>query len=162
MDAKMRLRKELKEWERVFEKEKGHKPSAADVKSDPHINAKYKLYHRLFRTKSASQLKKSQEIVSYVSSAKVLKQATPRKRCAAPSHDTPAKTPLKLEEIEAIGPTPQANGRMLGLFDGISDQTPSRSKGASRRNFDHKTLNVPPDENVTPKKRCVTDFFDSK
>lgn len=161
MDAKMRLRKELKEWERVFEKEKGHKPSAADVKSDLHINAKYKLYHRLFRTNSASQVKKSQEIVSYISSAKVLKQSTPRKRCA-PSHDTPMKTPLKLEELEAVGPTPQVNGRMLGLFDGISDRTPSTGHGASRRNFNHKTPNVPADENVTPKKRYVTDFFDTK
>jgi hypothetical protein len=119
-ESKDRLRAELKTWERAFEKQNGHKPGPADVKANAEISAKYKTYHKAFRTKSLGKEKTKTE---YESTANALKRITPQKR----QRDdvlTPVKGVQVGDDVESVGPTPQLNGRMLGLFDGIKDQTP--------------------------------------
>ncbi|KAL1958503.1 hypothetical protein VTO42DRAFT_4367 [Malbranchea cinnamomea] len=50
------LRAELKEWERAFAaKNGGRKASREDIKKDPHIAAKYKLYARLRAPEASSE-----------------------------------------------------------------------------------------------------------
>ena len=130
---KRRLRAELKKWEREFQKQHGHMPNPADVKADPVISKKYKHYHRLFRMKPRShaarrsvgeQSEHPQPPIGFVSTSIALKTVTPQKRAITFQHDslTPAK-PIAIS-AESIGPTPQPNGRMLGIFHGIQDQTP--------------------------------------
>jgi hypothetical protein len=64
----------------------------------------------------------------FVSTAAALHAVTPLKRNLAFEYDglTPTK-PLHFNDdpsLESVGPTPQLNGRMLGIFHGIQDQTP--------------------------------------
>ena len=128
-ELKERLRAELKTWERAFEKEIGHKPTPADVKANSEISHKYKLYHKSFRTKSSfsNRTENSKTKSEYVS-ANALKQITPHKRHRVDDILTPVKGVKVINDIEAVGPTPQLNGRMLGLFDGIQDTTPLSKK----------------------------------
>jgi DNA replication and checkpoint protein len=123
-ELKEGLRTELKTWERAFEKEYGHKPSPADVKANSEISTKYKLYHKSFRAKSSTSAKNSHSKTEYISPASALKRVTPQKRPT----DTKTVTPLKRfrlnDDIDTIGPTPQLNGRMLSIFDGVQDSTP--------------------------------------
>ena len=151
---KERLRTELKIWERAFQKQHGHKPTPDDVKADSDINAKYKLYHKAFRAKSTSR-------TEYVSTAHALKQITPNKRSRAVDNVLTPTTKKEQfsDDIETVGPTPQLNGRILGLFDGIPDSTPL----AKRRKLDwgeqlaEARRNTP--SKPTPRKRVLSGVF---
>ena len=125
-ELKERLRAELKAWERAFEKENRHKPTPADVKANSEISTKYKLYHKSFRAKPSSStvVENTNRKSEYVSTADALKQITPNKRHRDNDILTPVKGVQVSDDVEAVGPTPQLNGRMLGLFDGIPDSTP--------------------------------------
>ena len=125
-EIKERLRAELKAWERAFEKENGHKPTPADVKANSEISTKYKIYHKSFRAKSSpsTRAENSNSKSEYVSTVAALKQITPHKRVRDNDILTPVKGVQVGDDVEAVGPTPQLNGRMLGLFDGIPDSTP--------------------------------------
>lgn len=160
-ELKERLRTQLKSWERAFQKQHGHKPTPDDVKADSDINAKYKLYHKAFRAKSSSRTENVRSKTEYVSTAHALKQITPHKRTRA---DENVSTPAKEEQIsdndvEIVGPTPQLNGRILGLFDGIHDPTPL----AKRRKLDwgeqlaEARRNSP--AKATPRKRALSSVF---
>jgi hypothetical protein len=147
---KLRLRTELKHWEHAFHKQHGHKPTPADVKADPRVSSKYKQYHKLFRLKSSANAPTAHlakhpnspqpqlspppptttttATTEFVSTAAALHAVTPLKRNLAFQYDslTPTK-PLHFNDdpsLESVGPTPQLNGRMLGIFHGIQDQTP--------------------------------------
>jgi len=129
-EMKDQLRAELKSWERAFEKDHGHKPTPADVKANKDISAKYKVYHKSFRAKSSSRSEKSQNDENiktkpeYASTAHALKGITPQKRAREGDVLTPLKGVQTSDDVETVGPTPQLNGRLMGLFDGIADQTP--------------------------------------
>jgi len=126
-DSKELLRAELKAWERAFEKDNGHKPTPADVKANAEISIKYKLYHKSFRTAKPSKRegeKHDRSRAEFVSTVQALKQITPQKRRRDGDIITPYKSTQGNDDVETVGPTPQLNGRMLGLFEGISDQTP--------------------------------------
>lgn len=158
---KERLRTELKIWERAFEKQQGHKPTPDDVKADSDINAKYKLYHKAFRAKSTSRTENIRPKTEYVSTAHALKQITPNKRSRAVENvQTPTTKGEQIsDDIETVGPTPQLNGRILGLFDGIPDSTPL----AKRRKLDwgeqlaEARRNSPSKQ--TPRKRVLSGVF---
>lgn len=101
------LRLEIKTWEYSFAKtNKGRKPSAEDVKQNKEISLKYKQYHRL------------------------------RKQDQDPEphdepHDEPQHTtPVKLQP--SLGPTPQMDGKVLGIFEvkgSPTEMTPTKPKG---------------------------------
>jgi hypothetical protein len=156
-DTKDTLRAELKIWERAFAKQHGHKPTPADVKADSEISAKYKLYHKSFRTTSSSR-EKTKEQTEYVSTASALKRITPQKR-AREDILTPSKDIQTSDDIESVGPTPQLNGRMMGLFDCIKNQTPlgkhrkmtwGERLAEARKDSPRKT---------TPRKRMLTEDY---
>ena len=161
-ELKERLRTELKSWERAFQKQHGHKPTPDDVKADSDINAKYKLYHKAFRAKSSSRTENARSKTEYVSTAHALKYFTPHKRTRADENVflTPAKEEqISDNDVEIVGPTPQLNGRILGLFDGIHDPTPLTKRrkldwgeqlAEARRNSPAK---------VTPRKRALSGVF---
>src|SRR5208282_3361234 len=129
-EFKERLRSELKTWERAFEKETGHKPTPADIKANSEISAKYKIYHKSFRAKSSSSTpsENSKTTSEYLSTANAIKQVSPHKSHRDNDILTPVKAVQVNDDVEAVGPTPQLNGRMLGLFHGISDSTPVSKK----------------------------------
>lgn len=158
METKERLRAELKAWERAFEKENGHKPTPADVKANPGISGKYKLYHKSFRVKSPAKPENAHVKTEYVSTVRALKQITPRKRVCDNNIITPMKGLQQVDDIETIGPTPQVNGRMLGLFDGIQEQTPVFKRRLKWGEQLAEARKVTPKKS-TPRKGVLGDFI---
>jgi DNA replication regulator SLD2 len=160
-ELKERLRAELKTWERAFEKETGHKPTPADVKANSEISTKYKIYHKSFRTKSSSSTRTEnpKRKSDYISSTNALKQITPNKRHRDNDVLTPVNGVQVSDDVEAVGPTPQLNGRMLGLFDGILDSTPlsKRRKLNWGEQLADARKNSP--KKSTPQKRLLGDVF---
>jgi DNA replication and checkpoint protein len=78
--------------------------------------------------KPLAKTEKSHIKTEYVSAAKALKQVTPRKSIRDSNVITPIKGVQQNDDTETVGPTPQVNGRMLGLFDGIQEQTPASKR----------------------------------
>lgn len=93
------LKKTLKTWETLFFQENGRKPTKKDIKANKEIAAQYKEYGRL---------KKQQTSLS-----------TPAKSDVSIEQSTPTKPKALLE----LGPTPQLNGRLVGIFE---LQTPAK------------------------------------
>ncbi|KAF6067051.1 DNA replication and checkpoint family protein [Candida albicans] len=92
------IKSKIKEWEYAFRKQHNKLPSKADIKDDVEIHKLYSLYKSI---KSGQQQKPSkQETVNEPASV----QSSPVKR-----NDYSPRGEL--------GPTPQANGRVLSIFD---------------------------------------------
>lgn len=129
-----RLKLDIKTWEKSFEMSRGRKPLKADLKANPDIYKKYKKY-QIYREREAKQARKA-EPETPRRPRKVL-EAPPAgdhrdqevvagfKGNAATRTPTksPVKTPVKQIPI-SIGPTPQLDGRALGIFDIV---TPRKS-----------------------------------
>ena len=159
-DMKGLLRTELKTWERACEKEHGHKPTQADVKANTEISIKYKLYHKSFRAAETSKRQSNRPRFEYVSTVQALKQITPQKRKRDLDIITPSKSLRTNDGVETVGPTPQLNGRMLGLFEGIQDQTPVTKR--MRLNWGEQSADARKDSphRSTPRRPALSEFFD--
>lgn len=146
------LRVELKTWEKNFVADNGRKPEREDIKSNAAIAAKYKLFNLSRPAKPAREQaetpKKRPQHRQYSNDA--LKERpqniaanTPRKdsqqAAAAPKHY--ALSPVKEEQPtpafirSALGPTPQKDGHVLGIFDMLPSGTPSKPSPAEEGNM---------------------------
>ncbi|EGC44982.1 DNA replication regulator sld2 [Histoplasma capsulatum var. duboisii H88] len=191
------LRAELKEWERAFTAANGgRKPGRDDIKNNPAISAKYKLYSRLRAQSSqanSSSFAPAQEAPQQRKRKRPLDTqedvnglpppqscSTPRKpsenipatpdrrflststalcanahpsqldpydspstlrRFFSPSyhrnfHEDPHSSSSPLPLRAAIGPTPQRDGKALGLFDLLCASGGSNSSSSRRRRRD--------------------------
>ncbi|KAL8668093.1 MAG: hypothetical protein Q9202_000071 [Teloschistes flavicans] len=146
------LRQELKEWEKSFAAgNEGRKAEREDIKQHPEIANKYKLYNKL-RADEAGESKSKHPPTHDRKSKKrpaataaTLPQAstqTPQKKQRSnhlqhsqPSYEIFEENPSPTQNTpvphrEIIGPTPQKNGRVLGLFDLLTPsstwRTPSK------------------------------------
>ncbi|TPX18179.1 uncharacterized protein E0L32_002688 [Thyridium curvatum] len=149
------LRVQLKTWENTWAKEhEGKKPSRDAIKQNPDIAQKYKTYNRL------------RDIISGKIPPPQKNDSQSRKRKSAPATETPSKktrtqtqtpsnarfqnhpdavaTPSTARKLfspavpTSIGPTPQRDGRVLGLFDLLPSAeaaTPSRSTGEGKAQY---------------------------
>jgi hypothetical protein len=153
------LRAQLKEWEKSFsDANSGRKPGKEDIKRNPEIEAKYKTYNRtrdvLEGKKNAQSLQRPSPSVRKQKSTLLKRNekdqgqsprrtlfATPRKAQHSfleshPStldpYDAPPASisPHPYVFQNAVGPTPQRDGKVLGLFDFLSSSggTPSTQK----------------------------------
>ncbi|KAF2640237.1 hypothetical protein P280DRAFT_452821 [Massarina eburnea CBS 473.64] len=146
------LRTDLKSWEVKFEKtHDGRKPAREDIKVDDTIAQKYKEYNKLRTILSgkhdprtpAHDADRSRE------AAKAEESRSLKRKCEANAPQTSAEKKTKRAETEAhvttprkkdspvqsqspspafIGPTPQRDGKALGLFDHLPEATPSKSR----------------------------------
>ncbi|KAK0721533.1 DNA replication/checkpoint protein [Apiosordaria backusii] len=145
----LQVRAELKKWETDWAAEHGgNKPSRDDIKQNPDIAKKYKQYNKLRDVLSGkippqelskpSKSKSSTHRPPQTPSKHAKTAQTPRKQhFALPNAQTPsartpgAATPLTARKLfspalpTSIGPTPQKDGRVLGLFD-LLGKTPSK------------------------------------
>ncbi|KAL8902247.1 MAG: hypothetical protein Q9192_000122 [Flavoplaca navasiana] len=138
------LRSQLKEWEKSFALANGGKKAGReDIKQHPEIAAKYKTYNKLRVQEAAIEVRNNTATVQNP----LLKERhgstivhTPQKRLkrlhslpdeitedqdqSDPAQDSP------VAHRKSIGPTPQKNGQVLGLFDLLtpssSTSTPSK------------------------------------
>ncbi|KAG5287129.1 DNA replication regulator sld2 [Histoplasma ohiense] len=188
------LRAELKEWERAFTAANGgRKPGRDDIKNNPAISAKYKLYSRLRAQssqansssfapaqqapqqrkrkrpldtqedvnelpppQSCSTPRKSSENIPATPDQRFLSTSTALCANAHPSQLDPYDSPSTLRRFfspsyhrnlhedphssssplplrAAIGPTPQRDGKALGLFDLLSASGGSNNSSSSSR-----------------------------
>ncbi|KAL6167007.1 regulatory particle non-ATPase [Exserohilum turcicum] len=154
------LRQDLKVWEKKFAAEnQGRKAGRDDIKANAEISQKYKEYNKL-RARLSS--KAAPETPSKRTASRDALADTERTSKAAPKDIN--TTPMKRkrdeddfsENVDAaellspqgpavIGPTPQRDGIVLGLFDMLPADTPSKS----RTILGEVGLNVP----KTPSKR---------
>jgi len=140
------LKHELKLWESTFAAAHGgRKPSREDIKTDAMIREKYRQYDQLRRTTSLARTKpvtpsrakpcrreKSRE-------QNVLQERSGNEVSLTPQQAIKNTTSLEAideegQELEptpsfircALGPTPQKDGQVLGIFDVALSATPSK------------------------------------
>ena len=140
------LRASLKHFERTFAADNhGRKPGKDAIKANADIAGKYKEYNKIrdvlagkltlaaLEAPSPSKRKRTYsraESVAIASPVKQRLQATPRAKRLRPDdidpYDAPASvTPRRV--LSAIGPTPQRDGQVVGIFDLMSN--PGSGKG---------------------------------
>lgn len=97
------LRSKLKDWERDFFEKNQRKPSSKDIKENKYIHGLYKQYHR----EKAAALKADPE------PAAELKPEPDPETAEIPDVERTPQKPI----ISEVFPTPQHQGRVMGLFD---------------------------------------------
>ncbi|KAK2770799.1 DNA replication regulator sld2 [Colletotrichum kahawae] len=163
-----KLRAELKSWETLWAKSHdGKKPGRDDIKRNADIAQKYKLYNKVRDilsgkiappTKEEPKAKRKENTAPVTTPSKRHRHAeTPSKRRSIPDganlNSTPSisKTLFSPVAPRSIGPTPQRDGRVLGLFDLMVERelgTPSRKNGSLNTTADSRPM-------TTPRKRAT-------
>ncbi|KAI9676901.1 MAG: DNA replication regulator sld2 [Caeruleum heppii] len=156
--ASVALRAELKDWERIFATANGRKPGRHDIKQNAAIAAKYKEYtkqrqpptptgcptspsttparghKRTTNPTESSQLIQTPKRARHDSNA--AQKHMPLHPASLDPYDSPARIralTLTPSQRKPVGPTPQKDGKCLGLFDLLSEPedapavTPSRT-----------------------------------
>ncbi|KAK0658764.1 DNA replication regulator SLD2 [Lasiodiplodia hormozganensis] len=135
------IRVELKAWEKEFQSANaGRKAGRADIKAHPHIAAKYKEYQRLrdiLDGKSkpqpvpASPKRKADPSACQTPTKKVkVTKVYEDSELREPRDDMLHLSPTKLFSPAAheLGPTPQKDGIVLGLFDLLPTESPVKKR----------------------------------
>ncbi|CAM1509084.1 Fc.00g028230.m01.CDS01 [Cosmosporella sp. VM-42] len=163
------LRNELKVWEADWQKaHDGKKPSRDAIKANPDIAAKYKQYAKIRNildgkipppSKETSEPRKRKP--------EPIPAETPSKRSRYA--ETPSKDRIRDEKlmntpgisrklfspaasVTSLGPTPQRDGRVLGLFDLLVERelgTPSKNDGSGKMGRRNSIT-------ATPSKRMIS------
>ncbi|KAM0262424.1 hypothetical protein ACHAQJ_001675 [Trichoderma viride] len=159
-----KVRADLKQWEAHWAKtHAGKKPGREDIKNNPVIAQKYKDYNKLRdiiagklappSDASASKQKHDKRKSDVAPAETPMKRAkhaeTPSKRMGPPSGDEYMNSPAVSRKlfspapVTAVGPTPQRDGKVLGLFDLLVErefQSPLKGiKEAGRPASSHAT-----------------------
>lgn len=135
-DRSQKLRAEVKAWEKSFVSIHGHKPAHADLKEAGEIAQKSKEYYKLRERLSGPDIN---EGTSPPFKKRRISKADQQVYQAPPQthpstidpYDSPraVTTPRAIRTV--IGPTPQRNGTVLGLFDLLSPPSTHSASGAS-------------------------------
>ncbi|KAI7164782.1 hypothetical protein KC349_g382 [Hortaea werneckii] len=139
------LKSALKAWEKSFAAENGgKKPGREDIKKDASISAKYREYDRLRRPTSFAKPAETPRRQRCPRPESAHKRTALQERpgnAAAATPNRAAKTTLASEVVQeeepeveptpafirsALGPTPQKDGQVLGIFDLPQSATPSK------------------------------------
>ncbi|KAI8938266.1 DNA replication regulator sld2 [Plenodomus lindquistii] len=140
------LRQDLKAWEKQFAAQnEGRRAGREDIKANAEISQKYKEYNKLrgrlsgkpepsTPSKRAPRPKSHHDVDRTPKAAPKPPTFTPIKR-KRDEEDAPENVDPTTEDVDAspegpafIGPTPQRNGIVLGLFDMLPNGTPSKSR----------------------------------
>ncbi|TFB07101.1 DNA replication regulator SLD2 [Trichoderma ghanense] len=149
-----KVRTDLKQWEADWAKtHEGKKPGREDIKNNPVIAQKYKDYNKLrdiiagklpplpdtSTSKQKHEKRKSDAAPAGTPMKRAKHAETPSKRMAPPSGEEYMNSPAVSRKlfsptpITSIGPTPQRDGKVLGLFDLLVEREfKSPLKGANR------------------------------
>ena len=139
------LRDELKSWENTFKLNNGRKPSREDIKSNAAIAAKYKRFNSLkypeyakppVETPKKSSRRRDVSDNALRERAPNAATTTPRGRAFKSLDNAPQQqailSPVREEQPtpafirNGLGPTPQRDGHVLGIFDMLPNGTPSK------------------------------------
>ncbi|KAI1501570.1 DNA replication/checkpoint protein [Biscogniauxia marginata] len=165
------LRTDLKRFEADWaQRNDGKKPSRDDIKNNPEIAQKYKKYNQVRdilsgklppnpKEPSKARKRKSDEDLAQTPSKRTRAAQTPSKNRYQNPEDNTIQTPSSRKLFSpavptSIGPTPQRDGRILGLFDLLEENdenTPSKSKDGESSGKDDKIQ-------ATPSKRSASEM----
>ncbi|KXL45022.1 hypothetical protein M433DRAFT_154690 [Acidomyces richmondensis BFW] len=139
------LKHELKLWESKFAAAHGgRKPSREDIKTEATIREKYRQYDQLRRRTSLPKMKpatptRAKSVGDMSREQNVLAERSGNEVSLTPHRAVKNTTKLEVVEEEgqaleptpsfircALGPTPQKDGQVLGIFDVSLSATPSR------------------------------------
>lgn len=110
----IQVKQQIKLWEHGFQKQHGRVPSKEDIKGDVDT---YKLYRRYRSLKSGANVTPKKKPITNVN-INLESDVEPE--------DSPTKPAVLLATAE-LGPTPQANGKVLSIFDIQASMTPPDS-----------------------------------
>ncbi len=169
------LRTKLKDWEKSFAaSHDGRKPGKDDIKANLELAETYKEYNRVrdvlagklgaeaLQSPSARNTGKSRRRVTGQSSDLTTSiTTTPRRRRESERHGVPTSHPNQLDPYDAppsasprpylrntIGPTPQRDGKVLGLFDLLSNSGRSSQATPSTRKRKINAVQTIPGEQI--------------
>ncbi|KAK4192162.1 putative DNA replication regulator sld-2 [Podospora australis] len=175
----LQVRADLKKWENDWAAQHGTKPGRNDIKQNPDIAQKYKQYNKIrdilagkipppSTTKAHDHDRRKSKSSSSTAAANPLQTPsrhtsrfqTPRKAHLFQEAETPGSattaTPSTNRKLfgtpalpTSIGPTPQKDGRVLGIFD-LLGKTPSKPTEISSL----------PVTSATPSKRRAEELSD--
>lgn len=122
----------IKDWEKAFLAANGKLPSKADVKADLEIRKAYKKYNQLKASKDAKGSKPQREAENEQKS-----ENSAKTRSSDLIHIDINLTEDEEEQVELVrnaelGPTPQANGKVLSIFDMVlspPESSPLKQRG---------------------------------
>ncbi|KAM3069990.1 hypothetical protein ACMFMG_003974 [Clarireedia jacksonii] len=141
------LRADLKVWEKEFQSQnEGRKASRQDIKKNPEIASKYKEYDKVRNIlsgniaptqptapKSTPQKRKHDDVNKTTPHKRLQVDKTPSRGSMLPWDVDPYFSPSIMRNLfatpqkkTAIGPTPQKDGQVLGLFD-LEEDSPADS-----------------------------------
>lgn len=141
-------KKRIKEWEKLFLAEHGRIPDKSDVKANKDIRKAYKTYNHLKERASGLKPENTRD-----KDNKTTKQAVQKDQFSSePLQHKLLDVSIDLtdddddDEMEAIanaelGPTPQANGKVMSIFDMI--MSPPDSSPLKQKNPPVKDLSSP-------------------
>jgi hypothetical protein len=149
-DQSTAIRAELKEYERDFFARNNRRPDRSDIKNDEAIAAKYKQYNKvrdvlsgklakevLNENASPSRKAKRASTTYTTTPRRTRSAATPRKVLGSlrpndlDPYDAPHSSASPRPHITSLGPTPQRDGQVMGIFDMLDangGRTPSTRK----------------------------------
>lgn len=129
-DQLLEYKRKIKEWEKSFQSENGRLPSKNDVKANKDIRWAYKTYNQLKeKVKQARTDQSKGEIDQEVSGSSKHSDSSKSEKLPPQPEYRPLNVSIdtddELSETEAempvanaeFGPTPQANGKVLSIFD---------------------------------------------
>lgn len=117
------LRTEIKAWERDFKSKFSRDPSIQDIKDQPAIADKYKLYKKLSKAAAATCLSQTRRSSSQT-------PTTPPKSTVHPSH---SRIIYKPREIEVVAPLPGFNPFSPVKNKGKQRDSPTASSFSTRK-----------------------------
>ncbi|KAF5022583.1 hypothetical protein F66182_5369 [Fusarium sp. NRRL 66182] len=149
----LQLRVDLKAWETDWAKtHQGKKPGRGDIKANEEIASKYKQYNKVrdilsgkipppTTEHSATKKRKPDTLPAQTPTKRIKHIETPSKNRIQNHEEELMNTPAisrKLfspASVTSVGPTPQRDGRVLGLFDLLVEKelgTPSKKDSATK------------------------------
>ncbi|KAI0532173.1 DNA replication/checkpoint protein, partial [Xylaria digitata] len=165
------LRTELKQFEADWaSRNGGKKPGNRDIKNNPSIASKYKKYNHIRDVLAGKQpatpprprkhASENDQHLSHTPSKRPKFTQTPSKVRTVDVEDGIFQTPSSRTLFSpamptSIGPTPQKNGRILGIFDLLEENNENEPP---QGDLAGKNLNI----QVTPSKRSASEMEDSK
>ncbi|GAP85038.1 putative DNA replication regulator SLD2 [Rosellinia necatrix] len=173
------LRAELKQFEADWaSRNGGKKPGRQDIKQNPSIASKYKQYNHVRDVLAGKQpatpprprKRTSENDASHTPSKRPKAAWTPSRPRTADVEDgildTPSSRTLFSPAMPtSIGPTPQKNGRILGMFDLLDENTenePPNSDAATHNRHIHATPSKRPTGEAEDFKLSRTPMSSSK
>lgn len=159
----LHYKRRIKEWEKSFFEKNGKIPSKTDVKAEKEIWKAYKTYNQL-KAKEAESSKENETKSKKSKHAKEEEHAEkPEGEGESGDEKTIQNSPQQAPSLHAeFGPTPQANGKVLSIFDMVMsppESSPLKGKRSVQIESSFSSPTKPVSHLPSPKKHMSSEVF---